>query len=64
MTSKLTELIERVKPQTISAREARRRLEELRIVAACPDYQTLGVATIVYVDAEGNYYRVDRGRKS
>lgn len=64
MTDEFTNLIERVNPKWITAQEARRRIRELRIAAARPCYPTLESDTVIYRDAEGNYYREQRGHKA
>lgn len=64
MTDEFTNLIERVNPIWITTQEARRRLRELKVIAAQPHYPTLENDTIIYKDAEGNYYREQRGRKA
>lgn len=64
MTDNFANLIERVNPKWITAQEARRRIRELKIVAARPSFPTLETDTVIYKDAEGNYYREQRGRKA
>lgn len=64
MTDDFENFIERVNPKWITAQEARRRIRELRAVAARPFYPTLETDTVIYKDAEGNYYREQRGRRA
>ena len=61
--TKFQNLIEEVKPKGIAEHEARRRLKDLRIVAAQPQFESLETDTIIYSDAAGAYFRVDRRRR-
>lgn len=64
MTYDFTSMIERVDPKRITEREARERREELSVIASRPRYPRLDLDTIIYADVAGNYYLVERGRKS